>query len=172
MNAHNTRLIRSVLLIALGLVLYVASFWFSGKRYASNPNVQQVGYVDDRANSGEAYYVLTMQNESVVPWLIVAQRFSQQSEITPFTIEMNSTTEAVTVNGTAYDEIEGQTTVILFGPEGNLVHNISRTESPTLPVLGRKIGDVRIPDFEMLLPKPRNGDPSDATESRWPGVSK
>ncbi|MEZ6138742.1 MAG: hypothetical protein R3C53_27975 [Pirellulaceae bacterium] len=166
MNAHNTRLIRSVLIIAVGFTLYVTSFWFSDTQYASNPHMQQVGYVDEGANSGDAYYVLTMQNESVVPWLIVAQRFRQQSDIAPFTTEMNSTTEAVTVNGTAYDEIEGQTTVVLSSPEGNLVHSISRAESPTLRMLGRKMGDVRVPDFEMLLPKPRNGEPSDATESR------
>lgn len=166
MNTLNTRVIRSAVIVVVGLTLYVASYWFSGRHYASTPHTQQVGYVDDGSNSTERDYVLTIQNETEAPWLIVTQRFRQQLDLAPFTTEINSTTDVVTVDGIAYSEIEGETTIVLSSLEGKLMHKVPRHQSPALAMLGRTMGDVRVVDFETLLPKPRSGEPYDATESR------
>ena len=159
MHHHKSRAIRSVMIVLVGITIYIASFWSSGTQYTSIPHVQRVGYVGGGVNADDRYYVLTIQNESEVPWLIVAQRISQQSDVVPFTTEMNSTTDVVTVNEMAYNEIEGQTIVVLSTHDGKLMHTIARDQSPTLAMLGSNRADLRVIDFAELLPKPRSGEP-------------
>ena len=166
MDTHRIRAIRSVLIIFAGLALYVASFWVPGTQSASIPHRQQSGYIDDGTNSSTRYFVLMIRNKSEAPWLIVSQPFHQQSEITPFTTEMSSTTNVVTVDGVAYEEVEGQTVVVLRTPDRRLTHKIPSDQSATLALLGRRMADVRVGDFETLLPADRSGEPSDATERR------
>ena len=153
------------MIIVAGLSLYVASFWVPGTQSVSIPHRQQIGYIDDGTNSSTRYVVLAIRNKSETPWLIVSQPFHQQSEITPFTTEMSSTTNVVTVDGVSYEEVDGQTVVVLRTPERRLTHKIPSDQSATLELLGCRMADVRVGDFETLLPTDRSGEPSDAPES-------
>lgn len=165
MDTQRIRVIRSVMIIVAGLALYVASFWGPSTQPASIPHRQEIGYIGDGTNSSKRYFVLAIWNRAEAPWLIVSQPFHQQSEITPFKIEMSSTTNRLTVDGVAYKEVEGQTVVVLRTPDRRLTHKIPSDQSATLGLLGCRMADVSVGDFETLLPTDRSGQPSDAPES-------
>lgn len=153
MNAYTSRALLSVAIIAAGIGLYFTSRWFPANSAGSIPYVQQTGYIDDRGQPQKRYYVTIIQRQNQLPWLIVAQPFSILSELIPFETSMSSTTTVVTVNGTDYDEIAGQTIVGLDAEQQPLTRRVPRDQSPTIALLEHGIADVRLADFVSLLPE-------------------
>lgn len=166
MNPYTSRALRSLTAIAVAIALYVTSRWVPGNSASSIPYEWSAGYIDDGGQSKERYFITTIQRQNSLPWLIVAQQFSIHSELRPFKTSMSSATAAVEVNGTEYNEIAGQTIVVLDTEQKLLSRHVSRDQTPAIALLQRNFDDVRLADFASILPEQQSSERTNPPQPR------